>query len=102
MFLDQQLLIQRAVKVIARLPQRAKWRLEATDEDGQEYEEDENAETSATLSISVLEADLPAAMSAFPGHWEEEVVPEDGTPYYWRSEGDLEVTIEILEDESVH
>ena len=95
MFLEQQFIIQQAVRLISRLPAGARWMLTATDEDG--VEQEDAPETAASLSIVATRDILPAVMSITTGQWEEEVIPEDGTIYYWRAEGDLEITIEIEE-----
>jgi hypothetical protein len=94
-FLEQQLIIQQGVRLISKLPAGAKWMLTATDEDG--VERDDLPETAASLNIYVTRDLLEAAMSITHGEWDEEIVPEDGTMYYWRVEGDLEITIEVEE-----
>jgi hypothetical protein len=94
MFLEQQFIIQQAVRVIARLPRGVRWMLTATDEDGVERE-DETPETSASLSIITTRAMLDATLSSVGGEWESVPHGDDGEEMYWRGEGDLELCVEV-------
>ena len=90
-FLEQQLIIQRAVGHISRLPLGVSWLLSCSNEDG----EDDDNPTRASLSVVAhSDADLKRTLASFYGEWETLTDSIDGIVMYWRCDGDLEVTVE--------
>jgi len=91
MFLEQQLIIQRALGHISRLPAGVSWLLSCTDEDGA----DDDNPTRASLCIMAHTDDaLKKVLASFYGEWETLTDSIDGVILYWRTDGDLEITAE--------
>jgi hypothetical protein len=97
MFLAQQFIIQRAVKIIARIPAGVPWMFTATNEDG-EARPDGAPCTQASLDIDATPDTLDAVLAVCTGPWEKIEQGDDAADMYWRTEGGvLEVVVTVNE-----
>lgn len=97
MFLEQQLIIQQAVRFISRLPEGVAWMLTVTNEDG---EGEDGLETAASLNITAPRHLVTPTLNSTYGHWERlEPGHPDGPRGWWRADGDLEITVTEEGDE---